>query len=232
MKTIKRFLTVRELQELKSNNIVIKKWFTKVRKQEQEISVEPNVHFSLSRNYLWSMGAFSYTHSQCPPDAVVGRYSSISGGLKILGVEHPLGCFTTSPLTYEKRFLSGPLQPFETKPLPPPKPIKIGNDVWIGQNVSLKAGVSIGDGAVVAANAVVTKDVPPYAVVGGIPAKIIKFRFSDEQIERLLKIKWWNYHYQDFHDLSLEFDGDELCDYFESTLPQLTPYTPNKIIIK
>ncbi len=68
----------------------------------------------------------------------------------------------------------------------------IGNDVWIGSNVLIIGGIKIGDGAIVAAGAVVTKDVPPYAIVGGIPARIIRFRFDKEQINKLLELKWWN----------------------------------------
>jgi len=68
----------------------------------------------------------------------------------------------------------------------------IGNDVWIGANVLAIAGIKIGDGAIVAAGSVVTKDVPPYAIVGGVPAKIIRYRFTDEQIKDLLNMQWWN----------------------------------------
>lgn len=68
----------------------------------------------------------------------------------------------------------------------------IGNDVWIGAKVTIMDGVSIGDGAIVAAGSVVVKDVPPYAIVGGAPAKVIKYRYSEEMISRLLEIKWWN----------------------------------------
>ncbi|WP_416370947.1 CatB-related O-acetyltransferase [Vibrio cholerae] len=107
----------------------------------------------------------------------------------------------------------------------------IGNDVWIGQNVSLKAGIKIADGAVIAANAVVTKDVPPYAVVGGIPAKVIKYRFSESEICQLLELKWWNYNYKDFVGMDLNFSGVQLCDYFEKHLPMLNKYQPNKIIL-
>jgi acetyltransferase-like isoleucine patch superfamily enzyme len=71
--------------------------------------------------------------------------------------------------------------------------VVIGNDVWVGFGATIMSGVTIGDGAIIAANALVTKDVPPYAIVGGNPAKIIKYRFTEEQIERLMNIQWWNW---------------------------------------
>ena len=76
--------------------------------------------------------------------------------------------------------------------------------MWIGLNVTILGGVTVGDGAGLAAGAIVTKDVPPYAIVGGNPAKIIKYRFSKEQIEKLLKIKWWNWPmYKIFNNINL-----------------------------
>jgi virginiamycin A acetyltransferase len=74
-----------------------------------------------------------------------------------------------------------------------PNPIIVENDVWIASNVAVKEGVTIHNGAVVATESFVTKDVPPYALVGGCPAKVIKYRFSQPQIEELLKIAWWNW---------------------------------------
>ena len=91
--------------------------------------------------------------------------------------------------------------------------IVIGNDVWIGLNVTILGGVTVGDGAVLAAGAIVTKDVPPYAIVGGNPAKIIKYRFSKEQIEKLLKIKWWDWPLWKVYD-NMELIDDENINYF------------------
>lgn len=72
-------------------------------------------------------------------------------------------------------------------------PIKIGNDVWIGRDAKIMDGVSVGDGAVVATGSIVTKDIPPYAIVGGVPAKVIKYRFDEVTIEKLLELKWWDF---------------------------------------
>lgn len=86
---------------------------------------------------------------------------------------------------------------------------RIGNDVWMGHNVNVLAGVSVGDGAVIAAGAVVTKDVPPYAIVAGVPAKIRKFRFTDTIIERLLNVRWWDFELSELSGLN--FRAIENC---------------------
>jgi acetyltransferase-like isoleucine patch superfamily enzyme len=89
------------------------------------------------------------------------------------------------------------------------KPIVIGNDVWMGHNVNVLGGVTIGDGAVIGAGAVVTKNVPPYAVVGGVPATVLRYRFPRHIIDRLLRVKWWE---MELCDLSgLPFDNIERC---------------------
>ena len=86
----------------------------------------------------------------------------------------------------------------------------IGNDVWVGKNAIIMAGVRIGNGAVIGSGAVVTKDVPPYAIVGGVPARIIKYRFTEEQIVELEKIQWWNWSDE---DIAARFD--DFCDIDE-----------------
>lgn len=163
-----------------------------------EILVEPYATMPL-RSFC-SMGMHSYSASYLPNNFVVGRYCSIAPNVKVMGTQHPLDRFTTSPLTYDSRFIkiardeynsSYDITPY-IKELPAPT---IGNDVWIGENATLKGGINIGDGAVIAANSVVTKDIPPYAVVAGVPARIIKYRFSDVIRAELLAMKWWEYDF-------------------------------------
>jgi acetyltransferase-like isoleucine patch superfamily enzyme len=98
--------------------------------------------------------------------------------------------------------------------------VTIGNDVWIGARVVIIDGVKIGDGAIIAAGAVVTKDVPPYAIIGGVPAKIIKYRFSKAKIDELLELKWWDLdaklleiNYKSFHNIET-FDKTLLINFF------------------
>jgi hypothetical protein len=99
----------------------------------------------------------------------------------------------------------------------------IGNDVWFGADVFVKAGVTIGDGAVIAARSVVTKDVAPYAVMAGTPARMLKLRFNVATVDRLLRLRWWRYSIFDLADAP--FDRIEEClDVLEVKAPRLSPY--------
>ena len=104
------------------------------------------------------------------------------------------------------------------------KVVTLGHDVWIGQRAIVMPGVNIGTGAIVAAGSVVTQDIPPYAIVGGVPAKIIKYRFSDAVIERLLKTEWWRYHPKDIIPLKMADVGGFL-DRFEAAMAD-RPFEP------
>lgn len=109
--------------------------------------------------------------------------------------------------------------------------IEIGNDVWIGFGAFIRRGVTIGDGAVIGAHSVVTRDVPPYAVVAGTPARIIKFRFPDKTIERLLSVRWWDYGVLALHNINIA-DMPDCIGAVEDNFSMLTPWTPEKIVVK
>ncbi len=141
-----------------------------------------------------AMGYGSYIASNCEITANIGRFSSIAPYVRTNNAMHPYTYphATTCPMFFSLMKQNGVTfadkQMFdELKPIP-----KIGNDCWIGENVFICGGVKIGDGAVVFAGAVVTKDVPPYAVVAGVPARILKYRFDEETIKFLLDFKWWH----------------------------------------
>ena len=120
----------------------------------------------------------------------IGSFCSLASGIHIGLAEHPTSWISTSPVFQNVRN-SSVKKKFARIPLPESKRTTIDHDVWIGTNAIIKKGVHVGIGAVIASGAVVTKDVEPYAIVGGCPAKLIRYRFDKDMIEKLLCSKWW-----------------------------------------
>lgn len=150
----------------------------------------------------------------------IGRYCSINNTARIWN-NHPVNYITTHPFLDHPKFISWDKyneridivnrygknknnHEYENSAIRDNRPVTIGNDVWIGANVIILPGVNICDGAVLAAGAVVTKDVEPYMIVGGVPAKPIRKRFNDEVIAALMDIKWWNWPHAEIEE-NIEF---------------------------
>lgn len=200
------------------------------------VAIEPFTTFGRGTHFF-SMGAFSYSWSQLPVNTIVGRYSSIGNRVRQIGHNHPFSRFTTSSVSFDSHvqayqdYLAVGDRQFTTvaNPQARVKPIVIGNDVMIGDDVVFgNDGVVVGDGAVVAAGSLVTHDVPPYAMVAGWPAKIIKYRFDFPTIDQLLDLRWWQYDFGHFEQIA----ANEAITMFIPKIRQLLaedrlhPYTP------
>lgn len=144
------------------------------------------------RIYSSSLGRYSYVaRNTLIQNTEIGKFCSISEDCNIGMPSHPADMVSLSPVfLMGKNYLQTNF--YNEKYEDCPKTI-IGNDVWIGANVKIKSGIMIGDGAIIGAGAVVTKDVEPYSIVAGVPAKVIRYRFEKETICDLLNMEWWNW---------------------------------------
>ncbi len=122
---------------------------------------------------------------------IIGKFCAIAAETRfIMTGDHKLDAISTFPFPI---FQNGWESVYSIADLPTKGDIIVGNDVWFGYDSLVKGGVTIGDGAIIATRAVVVKDVPPYSIVAGNPAKVVKMRFDDKTIDRLLRIAWWNW---------------------------------------
>lgn len=156
-----------------------------------------------------SVGFYSVLRS-----AVIGKYCSISWFTTVGAVNHHFDTVTTHAFPVRGRFgltdVEGSMPEVMTT---------VGNDVWIGCNVVILPGVTIGDGAVVAAGSIVTKDVPPYAIVAGSPARVLRYRWDEKTIERVSELKWWDWEDEKIkNNLELFTEGvsNNLLNRFEN----------------
>ncbi len=190
--------------------------------------------------YSFKIGAFSYCVSGFYFAVKIGRYCSIAKDVQIGWHSHPFHYLSSSPVFYrdlsfiynipkkEEYFFT----PSDFKKNTPPVTVQtteIGNDVYIGNGAFILPGVKIGDGAVIAARAVVTKDVPPYAVVAGVPADIKKYRFDLDIIEELLSLQWWEYAPWQLKGIYLDDIRKAIDILKEIRFKKIEPYRPDII---
>lgn len=149
------------------------------------------------------IGAFSHLNGGFIQNATIGRYCSFARDVQIGHGRHPVDWLSVSPLQYSQGY-RGWQHAAGLPPVPSTSPFEwashttVGSDVWIGNGVFVQDGVHIGHGAIVGARSVVTRDVAPYAVVAGNPARLIRMRFPPDLVERLLAVEWWRYALSDF----------------------------------
>ena len=216
-------------------NMLLRSYISNRLKRRRIKKIESSTHSTLSLKILFdsktsfegynkigeanvcssTIGFGTYFISGDLRNSVIGRFCSIGNNVIVITSNHPSDFVSTYPGFFKTQ--NKGIYNFETnlsfnehKLTADGHSIVIGNDVWIGDNVTFLGGVSIGDGAIIGANALVTKDVPPYCVVGGVPAKVIKTRFNVNLIDRLMSIKWWNWDLERLNRYSMYFSNVEM----------------------
>lgn len=221
---------------------------------DTSLEVHPYTAFQYDGKVLFNVGAFSYVRSclggadgrNNVQNVTIGRYCSIADNVRVFQADHDVGNFTTSTYIYRTpsyrregrmvkeraRETKQELRLVRNRDISSPA-VTIGNDVWIGSHVALKPGIDIGDGSCIATGAVVTKDVPPYAIVGGVPARVLKYRFNEKTVEKLLSLKWWQYDFLQFRVDA----GAPIATFVETVEAQvargeLTPWITPPVVAK
>lgn len=206
-----------------------------------EVTLEAPVNiFNAAIHGKCEVGAFTYFNASCEFNASnMGRYCSIGQHVIVNPGMHPVDFLSTSPIVsdpsgvsagmaHSKLYMSTALTSLTQREPAKRDRVEIGHDVWIGARAIIMPGVTIGTGAIVAANAVVTKDVPPFAVVGGVPARIIKHRFQPVLITRILASEWWLYDLSFLTERNYS-EVERFLDLMEAAiangLPKLVPPT-------
>ncbi|MPN15622.1 2,3,4,5-tetrahydropyridine-2,6-dicarboxylate N-acetyltransferase [bioreactor metagenome] len=206
--SIKRYFRLLKLRK-KYNNCVISSYLV-------QNNVKLGQGVGIMRNADIRDGVEIGDYSYVSPNTVIasgtiGKFTSIGYNCQIGMFEHPINYVSTSPNVYSNRNIFG----FEETWNEVYKPPYIGNDVWIGSNAVILQGVKIGDGAIVAAGAVVTKDVEPFSIVGGVPAKFIKKRFNNEKIKQLVDLSWWNLSVEEIKRYKSIFESKENWNFID-----------------
>ncbi|MBN2485919.1 MAG: CatB-related O-acetyltransferase [Bacteroidales bacterium] len=160
----------------------------------------------VSRIYNSSVGDYSYiSENSFVNGATIGKFCSIGPNFFCGWGIHPTNGLSTAPMFYSKTHKPNGITLSKADKAEERKQVAIGNDVFIGANVTVLEGITIGHGAVIGAGAVVSKNIPPYAIAVGSPIAIKRYRFTDEQINALLKIEWWNFAEEQLQDVEKMF---------------------------
>lgn len=166
------------------------------------------------------MGRYSFCGYDCDiSHADIGGFVSIANGVVLGGGRHPMEWVAMSPVFYEGR--DSVKEKFSTHKREPVKRVAIGDDVWIGRSAIVLPGVQVATGAVIGAGAVVTRNVPAYSIVAGNPARLIRYRFEEGVIRRLLSTRWWDLPDDELHRLGPYFnDVERFLEVIEKTQVQ------------
>ncbi len=171
---------------------------------DKTAAIRQNVRFQRS-----SIGKYSYiARNSLVQNTEIGSFCSISEGTNIGMPSHPIEFVSSSPV-----FLSANnvlKKGFSHVDFKESEKTVIGHDVWIGANAQIKGGITIGTGAIIGAGAVVTHDVPPYAIVGGAPARLIRYRFSEDVVDKLIHSEWWKLSDEELSEYAKYFTNADL----------------------
>ena len=198
-----------------------------------QCALEPYAQLFIGNIVPREFGAFSYARSTMGLEVSVARYTSIGEGVMWMGADHPAGWASSSPFTYDYGLPAVRAFHAQYDPEPPPARrfdpgdprVWIGNDVWIGDGAMVAPGVTIGDGAIVGARTLVREDVPPYAIVVGQPARILRLRFPEPLVERFAALQWWRFTPAVLQRLPVEAP-EQFLDALEARLASDDPPAP------
>jgi FkbM family methyltransferase len=214
---------------------------------KEDVIFEPPVEIRPGTYDIQRIGAFTYMGGGYDTNMrgieSIGRFCSIASGVVCGQAEHPTDFISSSYIFHGKNASNiwTVVKDFQEKNSEVLKQaihqhyadvgvrkgkIKIGNDVWIGEGVFISRGVTVGDGAIIAARSVVTKDVPPYAIVGGVPARVIRYRFDEVTVDKLKKIRWWAYGLNALGDVNFEKMPEALDKIEENINSGASVYAP------
>ncbi len=168
-----------------------------------------------------TLGDYSYLGPNCMvADAVIGRFCAIAANVRIGAPNHPIERPSQHRFTYCPEYYSGAaVRDRDFFARRRADRVVVGNDVWIGHGVTVLPGVTVGDGAVLAAGAVVTKDVAPYTVVAGVPARLLRERFSRAVASRLARIAWWDWPFETIFERLADFQSTDVEAFCERWTP-------------